>query len=59
MDMFLATPHNAVTGREAITNYKKRVVLATSVIWFLCMQAVTICIHGETDPATMWTILQK
>ena len=50
---------NTVTGRQAITNYKKRVALATSAIRFSCTQAVAICIRDETDPATMWTILQK
>ena len=47
---------STVTGRQAITDYKKRVALATSAIRFLCTQAVAICIRDETDPATMWTI---
>ena len=50
---------NTVTGRQAITDYKKRVALATSAIRFSCTQAVAICICDETDPATMWTILLK
>jgi len=50
---------NTVTGRQAITNYKKRVALATSAIRFLCTQAVAFCIRDETDPATMWAILLK
>jgi len=50
---------NTVTGRQAITDYKKRVALATSAIRFSCTQAVAICIRDKTDPATMWTILLK
>jgi hypothetical protein len=50
---------NTATGRQAITDYKKRVALATTAIRFSCTQAIAICIRNETDPAAMWTILQK